>query len=42
VARLGAELREAGVPLVFCLRGLDDSDAPVVAELAGTPLARSA
>jgi hypothetical protein len=42
VARLGAELREAAVPLVFCLRGLDDSAAPVVAELAGRPLARSA
>jgi hypothetical protein len=35
-ARLGAEFREAGVPLVFCLRGLDDSEAPVVAELAQT------
>ncbi len=40
--RLGAELREAGVPLVFCLRGLDDSEAPIVAELAGRSLARSA
>ena len=42
VTRLGAELREAGVPLVFCLRGLDDSEAPVVAELAGTALRRTA
>jgi hypothetical protein len=44
VARLGAELRDAGVPLVLFLRGLDDSDAPVLAELAGrmAPLRRSA
>jgi hypothetical protein len=44
VSRLGAELRDAGVPLVFFLRGLDDSDAPVLAELAGraAPLPRSA
>ena len=35
VSRLGADLRDAGVPLVFFLRGLDDSDAPVFAELAG-------
>ena len=35
VARLGGDLRDAGVPLVFFLRGLDDSDAPVLAELAG-------
>lgn len=42
VRRLGAELREAGVPLVFFLRGLDDSAAPVLAELAGRGLARSA
>jgi hypothetical protein len=35
VSRLGADLRDAGVPLVFFLRGLDDSDAPVLAELAG-------
>jgi len=41
-ARLGAELREAGVPLVFFLRGLDDSEAPVLAELAGQSLPRSA
>jgi len=40
--RLNAEFRDAGLPLVFFLRGLDDSDAPVVAELAGQPLARSA
>jgi hypothetical protein len=42
VARLGAELRDSGVPLVFFLRGLDDSEAPVVAELAGSSLRRSA
>jgi hypothetical protein len=42
VGRLCAELREAGVPLVLFLRGLEDSDAPVLAELAGRPLARSA
>lgn len=42
VTRLGAELRDAGVPLVFFLRGLDDSEAPVVAELAGRSLQRSA
>ena len=41
-ARLGAELREAGVPLVFFLRGLDDSEAPVLAELAGRELQRTA
>jgi hypothetical protein len=35
VSRLGADLRDAGVPLVFFLRGLDDSDALVLAELAG-------
>jgi hypothetical protein len=42
VGRLGAELREAGVPLVFFLRGLDDSEAPVLAELAGRELPRTA
>jgi len=42
VARLGAELRDVGVPLVFFLRGLDDSEAPVLAELAGRALPRSA
>ncbi len=41
-ARLGAELREVGVPLVFFLRGLDDSEAPVLAELAGRELPRTA
>ncbi len=40
--RIGAELREVGVPLVFFLRGLDDSAGPVLAELAGQTLARSA
>jgi hypothetical protein len=34
-SRLGADLRDAGVPLVFFLRGLDDSGDPVLAELAG-------
>ena len=42
VGRLGAEFRDAGVPLVFFLRGLDDSEAPVLAELAGRTLPRSA
>ena len=42
VVRLGAELREVGVPLVFFLRGMDDSDAPVLAELAGRDLPRTA
>lgn len=40
--RLDAEFREAGVPLVFFLRGLDDSDGPVLAELAGQALPRTA
>lgn len=39
VARLGADLRDVGVPLVFFLRGVDDSEAPVLAELAGRPAA---
>src|SRR5215475_8402291 len=39
--RLHTEFRDAGLPLVFFLRGLDDSEAPVVAELAGQPLART-
>ncbi len=42
LARLSGEFRDAGLPLVFFLRGLDDSDAPVVAELTSQPLARSA
>ena len=42
VMRLSTELRDAGVPLVLFLRGLEDSEAPVLAELAGRPLARSA
>jgi hypothetical protein len=44
VSRLGADLRDAGVPLVFFLRGLDDSEVLVLAELAGRPatLPRSA
>jgi hypothetical protein len=42
VGHLCAEVREAGVPLVFFLRGLDDSAPPVLAELGGQPLPRSA
>jgi hypothetical protein len=41
-ARLGAEFRDTGLPLVFFLRGLDDSEAPVLAELAGQSRPRSA
>jgi len=41
-ARLSAELRDMGLPLVFFLRGLDDSAAPVLAELAADALPRSA
>jgi hypothetical protein len=41
-ARLGAEFRDTGLPLVFFLRGLDDSEAPVLAELTGQSLPRSA
>jgi hypothetical protein len=39
---LGAELRDAGLPLLFFLRGLDDSQDPVLAGLIGQPLRRSA
>lgn len=42
LTRLNTEFRDAGLPLVFFLRGLDDSDAPAVAELAGQSLARTA
>src|SRR5437588_5115988 len=42
LARLGAEFRDTGLPLVFFLRGLDDSEAPVLAELTGGGLRRSA
>ena len=42
VAALGERFREAGVPLVFFLRGLDDSSEPVLAELGGPALQRSA
>ncbi len=42
VAGLGAGFREVGLPLVFFLRGLDDSEAPVLAELTGQALPRSA
>jgi hypothetical protein len=42
--RLSAEFRDAGLPLVFFLRGLDDSEDPLLAELVrhSEPLARSA
>ena len=40
--RLGVEFRDTGLPLVFFLRGLDDSEAPVLAELTGGGLRRSA
>ena len=40
--RLNAEFRDAGLPLVFFLRGLDDSESPALAELIGQPLAQSA
>jgi hypothetical protein len=39
---LGAEFRDAGLPLVFFLRGLEDSAAPAFAELTGEALPRSA
>jgi hypothetical protein len=41
-AGLSARFWDAGVPLVFFLRGLDDSSGPVLAELAGPVLERSA
>ena len=39
---LSEQFRDAGVPLVFFLRGLDDSSDPVLAELTGAVLERSA
>ena len=42
LADLGEQFRDAGVPLVFFLRGLDDSSDPVLAELTGSVLERSA
>lgn len=39
---LTAEFREAGLPLVFCLRGLDDLSVAAFDELTGAPLPRSA
>lgn len=42
LADLSAQFRDAGVPLVFFLRGLDDSSEPVLAELTGSVLQRSA
>ncbi|MDQ6742654.1 MAG: hypothetical protein M3170_01145 [Candidatus Dormibacteraeota bacterium] len=39
---LSEQFRDAGVPLVFFLRGLDDSSDPVLAELTGSVLERSA
>lgn len=40
--RLEAEFRDVGLPLLFFLRGLDDSEAGVLAELGGRSLLRSA
>jgi hypothetical protein len=42
VGLLSARFVEAGVPLIVFLRGLDDSSAHLLAELAGPTLARSA
>lgn len=42
LAGLSEQFRDAGVPLVFFLRGLDDSSDPVLAELTGSLLERSA
>jgi hypothetical protein len=42
LANLSEQFRDAGVPLVFFLRGLDDSSDPVLAELTGMVLERSA
>ncbi|HKF79130.1 MAG TPA: hypothetical protein VKF59_23505 [Candidatus Dormibacteraeota bacterium] len=42
LARLDAEFRDVGLPLLFFLRGLDDSEAAVLAELGGRSLLRSA
>jgi hypothetical protein len=42
LGRLGAEVRDVGLPLLFFLRGLDDAHDPVLAELTGQPLGRSA
>jgi hypothetical protein len=42
LAGLSEQFRAAGVPLVFFLRGLDDSSDPVLAELTGAALERSA
>ena len=39
---LDQRFRDAGLPLVFFLRGLDDSGEPLLAELVGAQLARSA
>lgn len=41
-ASLTADLRRVGVPLVFCLRGLDDTQAAVLDELTGRSLLRTA
>jgi hypothetical protein len=42
LTRLNAEFGDAALPLLFFLRGLDDSGGSVLAELGGHPLARSA
>jgi hypothetical protein len=42
LADLSERFWDAGVPLALFLRGLDDSSGPVLAELAGPALERSA
>lgn len=42
VAALGERFREAGLPLVFFLRGLDEAGEPVLADLGRPVLQRSA
>jgi hypothetical protein len=39
---LDRRFRDAGLPLVFFLRGLDDSSEPLLVELAAPRFARSA
>lgn len=39
---LGIEFREAGLPLVFFLRGLDDAEGSLLTDLATRTLPRSA
>lgn len=42
LARLHAELRDTGLPLVFFLRGLEDSPLAVLADVAPGSMARTA